>query len=218
MNDSRTLKYYRDRAPEYEQIYYRPEPERRREIDDEANRLKGYVRDCSVLEWACGTGYWTRIMAETASHIIAFDFWMEMIAQARKKKYRSPVAFLQADMEYLPLKAAVFDFLAVGFWFSHQPCQEYERFFERLKYPLKKDGRIWMIDNNPPAEGLQKTSPGCDKFGNNLKERFLDNGREYIIIKNYFEEMQLRDIFTPAFKIERLVFGKYYWSILMTSG
>ncbi|MBN1212835.1 MAG: class I SAM-dependent methyltransferase, partial [candidate division Zixibacteria bacterium] len=119
MSDHKTKKYYRDRAAEYEQIYYRHVPGRHREIDDEIDRLKSHVSNRTVLELACGTGYWTDKMAETAESIIALDIWMEMLDEARKKKYRNPVAFIRADMTHLPLKPALFDLVAVGFWFSH---------------------------------------------------------------------------------------------------
>ena len=215
MNDYKTKIYYRDRAAEYEQIYYRHKPDRRREIDDEVDRLKSYVSNRTVLELACGTGYWTERMAETAESITALDIWLEMIEEARNKKYRNPVDFVRADMEHLPVKAGLFDLVAVGFWFSHQPRQAYEDFFESLIYPLKKGGRVWMIDNNPPAEGRFKESVGIDEHGNNFKKRRLDNGQEYVILKNYFEERELREIFSSAFKIERLVYKKYYWSVLL---
>ncbi len=43
MNDKETADYYRIRAGEYEKIYYREIPERRKEIDDEADRLRKLV-------------------------------------------------------------------------------------------------------------------------------------------------------------------------------
>ena len=215
MNDSRTVDYYRDRAAEYEQIYYRHQPERRREIDDEADRLKSFAADRDVLELACGTGYWSRVMAQTARRITAVDIWMEMLDEARKKKYPAPVDFVRGDMERLPIREQAFDFVAVGFWFSHQPRQFYDRFFELLKRPLLPGGKIWMIDNNPPAEGRFKESVCVDEHGNNFKKRFLDDGRKYVILKNYFEKEDLISIFEPFFRIEKLVHGRYYWSILL---
>jgi ubiquinone/menaquinone biosynthesis C-methylase UbiE len=216
MNDRKTRDYYRIRAAEYEQIYYRHVPERRREIEDESERLKSFVSGRTVLELACGTGYWTEIMADTARSIVALDIWMEMLAEARKKKYKSRVDFVRADMLHPPVKADSFDMVAVGFWFSHQPRQAYEEFFECLRYPLKKNGRIWMIDNNPPAEGRTKESVRVDEYGNNFKKRCLDDGREFVILKNYFEEEELKNILSPVFKIERLVYKNYYWSVQLT--
>ncbi|MFZ5979845.1 MAG: class I SAM-dependent methyltransferase [Candidatus Zixiibacteriota bacterium] len=216
MNDARTVTYYRERAAEYEQIYYRHQPDRRREIDDEADRLKSYAAGRDVLELACGTGYWSRIMAQTARRITAVDIWQEMLNEARKKQYRSPVDFVRGDMDRLPVKAHAFDFIAVGFWFSHQPRQLYNRFYENLKQPLRPGGKVWMIDNNPPAEGRFKESDHIDEHGNNYKKRFLNDGREYVILKNYFEKDELKTVFEPVFHLEKIVYERFYWSVLLT--
>ncbi|MFZ1683717.1 MAG: class I SAM-dependent methyltransferase, partial [Candidatus Zixiibacteriota bacterium] len=98
MNDKETADYYQKRAAEYEKIYYREVPERRKEIDDEADRLRDLVRGKRVLELACGTGYWTAVMSETASAITAVDLWPEMIAEAKKKRLVCPVEFAASDM------------------------------------------------------------------------------------------------------------------------
>ena len=62
MRDKETEEYYRLRATEYEQIYFREIPERRKEIDNEAERLRALVAGKTVLEMACGTGYWTKVL------------------------------------------------------------------------------------------------------------------------------------------------------------
>ncbi len=215
MRDKTLIEYYRARAPEYEQIYYRDNPERRREIADEAAFLRQLVRGKEVLDVACGTGYWTQVMSGVADDIIAFDISIEMLREARKKTYPKPVRFVIGDMHRLPFQPHCFDILSVGFWFSHQPRQEYRQLFEQLKLLLKPQGKIWMIDNNPPAEGTANTSVRVDSFGNNYKRRYLDNGKEFVILKNYFEESQLQEIFQPYFTIERLVYKTYYWSVVL---
>ena len=66
-----------------------------------------------------------------------------------------------------------------------------------------------------PAEGLSHNSVGTDAHGNNLIKRRLDSGREYLIIKNYFDEAQLRTVFAERFRIERLTYGVCYWSAVL---
>ncbi len=215
MADRELIDYYRARAAEYEQIYYRHVPERRREIDEQAEDLRELVRGKDILDLACGTGYWTQRMARTASFIAAADISAEMLREARKKEYDTPTAFVMADLYSLPFRAASFDMITLGFWFSHQPKQEYDLFFRQLAQPLKDDGLIWMIDNNPLAEGSQLNSVRTDVYGNNYKRRYLQTGEEYVILKNHFSEDQLKEIFAPYFTIRRLVFRTYYWSILL---
>lgn len=205
--------YYNERAPEYEQIYYRDNKPRREEIDTEAERLKKLASGKTILEFACGTGYWTERLSQTATTITAFDLSEKMITQAKQKTYHCPVRFIQSDMYTLPVAGQTFDLVAVGFWFSHEPIQQYDRFFELISSYAVENGSIWMIDNNPPAEGDVHQSTGIDDFGNNYKKRFLDNGEEYVILKNYFTEEQLQQLFSTRFKINRLTYQRYYWAV-----
>jgi len=216
MTDKDTINYYRERATEYEQIYYRDNPERRQEIADEVARLQKLVAGKKVLELACGTGYWTAAMAETASHVTALDIWPEMIAEAKKKPHKGPVEFVAVDMFTYPIPEKAFDVVAVGFWFSHQPRQEYERFFDLISRPLRDGGQIWLIENNPPAEGGKGHElVRKDEFGNSYKRRNLENGTSYVILKNYFDEPELRALFSPRFQIRQVVYKTYYWSVVM---
>jgi ubiquinone/menaquinone biosynthesis C-methylase UbiE len=215
MNDKETADYYQKRAAEYEKIYYREVPERRKEIDDEANRLRKLVQGKRVLELACGTGYWTSVMSETAKSIVAVDLWPEMLAEAKKKKLGCSVEFAASDMFAFQAKAKGFDFVAVGFWFSHQPKQENDLFFELVKRPLKNGGQIWLIDNNPPAEGTRHEMVRTDEFGNSFKRRYLEDGSQHTILKNYYVESELRDIFSSHFTQMSLIYKKYYWSAVL---
>lgn len=65
------LEYYEKRQPEYEAIYSKPERQ-----DDLAwleCQIAGLASGKRVLEVACGTGYWTRRIAEVATCIHATD-------------------------------------------------------------------------------------------------------------------------------------------------
>ena len=216
MSDRETIDYYRARAPEYEQIYYRDVPERRRELDEAAQRLKQLTEGRSVLDLACGTGYWTQILSTAAASVVAVDISTEMLNEAIKKTYQTPVEFVRADLHTLPFPAACCDLISVGFWFSHQPKQEYDQFFKDIIHPLKRGGSVWLIDNNFPAEGPQMESVRVDEHGNNYKRRYLENGEGFIILKNYFSKEELQTTFAPCFSINELVYGRYYWSVVLT--
>lgn len=207
--------YYRQRAPEYEQIYFRDHPQKQKELAEEAERLRALSSGKSVLDLACGTGYWTEVIAGAADETVASDISPEMIQQARAKKYARPVSFVRTDLYQGGFAEGSFDLLTLGFWFSHEPRQNHREFFRLIVPPLKKGGLIWMIDNNPPAEGPAVESEGKDSHGNNYKKRFLDSGKAFVILKNYFVEKELREIFGRHFKIERLIFGQCYWSVVL---
>ena len=215
MIDKNLISYYKARADEYEQIYYRDIPLRRKEIDIEAERLRKLVTGKEVLEIACGTGYWTKIISETASSLIATDISKEMINEAKKKSYVTEPSFVHTDLYHLPFDKKVFDMVVLGFWFSHHPRQQYSQLCDLLCYSLKNDGLIWMIDNNPPAEGANIESVRKDEHGNNFKRRYLENGREFIILKNYFEKEELKDIFSVFFDVTSINYNTYYWSVVL---
>jgi len=216
VTDKKTIvDYYRARAAEYEQIYYRDVPERRQEIADHFKFVEKLAAGKTVLELACGSGYWTQATAKNAREVIATDIALEMIKEAQNKKYNSPVTFINSDIYDLPFKSALFDLIIIGFWFSHEPKQNYSRFFEIIERPLKDDGQIWLIDNNPPAEGTKSDFLHIDQAGNNFKSRRLNDGREFSILKNYFNRNELIDIFSKPFRISQLTYNKYYWSLLL---
>ncbi|MCH7690761.1 MAG: class I SAM-dependent methyltransferase [candidate division Zixibacteria bacterium] len=214
-NRKTIVDYYRARAPEYEQIYYRDVPKRRQEIADHFEFVEKLAAGKSVLELACGSGYWTQAAAKNAKEVIATDIAPEMIKEAQNKKYNSPVTFINSDIHNLPFKKAEFDLIIIGFWFSHEPKQNYSRFFEIIQKPLKADGQIWLIDNNPPAEGAKSDFLHSDESGNNFKRRRLDDGEEFSILKNYFTGNELLDLFSKPFRIKQLTHDIYYWSVLL---
>ncbi len=209
------IDYYRARAGEYEQIYYRDVPERRKEIDDACEFVRKVATKKTVLDLACGTGYWTKVASETAKSVVAVDIAPEMIKEAKSKKYGCPVEFAVSDLYHPPFAPGSFDLIILGFWLSHEPRQNYDNLFDSILSPLRPDGHIWMIDNNPPAEGAKSDSVGLDEFGNNRKLRRLQNGDEFIIVKNYFSKEELQNLLSKRFKIESLIHQKYYWSALL---
>ncbi len=213
-HDKKMSEYYNSRAPEYEQIYYRDVPDRRREIDIEAARLEGLATDKTVIDLACGSGYWTEILARKAKSVLAVDASQEMLDETAKKKFKAEVKLVQSDM----FEAAIgqkFDLVSSGFWFSHQPKEELSQFYSLLKRLVKPNGLIWLIENNPPAESDINDSIRVDEHGNNFKGRKLDDGTEFVILKNYFSAAELHDLFAPHFKIESLIHNRYYWSLLL---
>jgi len=214
MPEHRMNEYYRERAGDYEQIYYRDDPARQAELGAERERLGALVEERDVLELACGTGYWTAVMSCAARSLTANDIEPAMLAVAKAKSYPINISFRCSDM-FAERFEPVYDVVALGFWLSHQPRQDYEPLFDLLSAPLRAGGRIWMIDNNPPAEGSSNDSIGCDEYGNNYKIRRLADGREFVILKNYFRPDELRGVLRARFAIEQFVFGHHYWSTVL---
>lgn len=64
-----TERYYDNRAGEYEAIYYRPQGDRRLELDRVTRFMTGAMAGRRVLEIAAGTGYWCSSKACTDTSV-----------------------------------------------------------------------------------------------------------------------------------------------------
>ena len=73
--------YYAARAPYYDAVYLKPE--RKADIAFLAGYLPAAFAGRSVLEVACGTGYWTQHIAPQATHLVATDATAEPLEFAR---------------------------------------------------------------------------------------------------------------------------------------
>jgi SAM-dependent methyltransferase len=93
--------YYARRAGEYERIYSKPE--RQADLQRLRDCLQRAFTGARVLEIACGTGFWTKVIAASAASVMATDVNEEVLALARAKPLPpGKVTFLRADAYSLP--------------------------------------------------------------------------------------------------------------------
>ena len=111
--------YYRRRASEYEAIYAKPE--RQGDLARLRDRIPGLLRGARVLEIACGTGYWTQLVAGVAAAVVATDLAEEPMRIAQSKSYVQRPVFSLADAYALPESLGRFDAALAVFWWSHVP-------------------------------------------------------------------------------------------------
>ncbi len=78
--------YYAKRATEYERIYAKPE--RQADLAALRARIGKIFKGKHVLELACGTGYWTDVIASSAAQVTALDVNEEVLKIARTKTER----------------------------------------------------------------------------------------------------------------------------------
>jgi ubiquinone/menaquinone biosynthesis C-methylase UbiE len=119
-----SVTYYARRAPYYDDVYAKLE--RQPELIQLGQQIQATLSGKSVLEIACGTGYWTQVIAETAVQITATDINETMLEIARQKEYPGQnVAFQAIDM-YALKPGGDYDTLFGGFIWSHIPLQALE--------------------------------------------------------------------------------------------
>src|SRR5687768_9288740 len=119
-SDADLVTYYSARAAEYEKVY--DKPERQEDLRRVHDIVPAHFTDRHVLEVACGTGYWTRLIAVRAASVTAIDLSREVLALARARQPASEgVDFVTADALALDELPGEWDAAFAGFWWSHVP-------------------------------------------------------------------------------------------------
>jgi len=203
--------YYSRRAPEYENIYLRDDHSWQSELAEFKKMLKESLRGRSVLEIACGTGYWTQIAAEVAHSIVAIDSSPEVLRIASSKDLSSrKIVFSLGNAYHLDSISGEFDAALANFWFSHVPKKHLNNFLGGLCERLPREAIILMADNvYVPGIGGQLVQH--DGMTDTFKLRSLPDGSSYEVLKNYYSADELRlilDCYGSNLQIET---GKRLW-------
>ena len=209
------VEYYRRRAGEYEEIYEWRDPHRQEEQALIGEALKDSLRGRRVLEVACGTGYWTRILSEVAAAITAMDIGEEVMDLARRKPYGCPVSFRKEDAYDLSFDDGSFNGGFAFSWFSHVPRQWIDHFLTGFHRVLQAKSRVFIADNvYIPGIGGELIRKEGDE--NTYKHRTLRDGSEFMIVKNYFSAEDLIEIFrryVACFDEDNVFHGKCFWYV-----
>lgn len=203
------VEYYRRRAGEYEAIYAKPE--RQADLAVLRQVVPERLRDRRVLEIACGTGYWTALVAPLAASIVATDMAEEPMAIARAKTYpRGRVRFERADAYDLSDALGRFDGALAMFWWSHIPLKQIGRFLASLHRRLEPGARVVLFDN-VYIDGSSTPIAERDAAGNTYQLRPLADGSQNRVLKNFPTEGDLRTALQPH--AARLSYRalEYYW-------
>lgn len=204
--------YYKNRAFEYEKIYFRDDPVRQREQQKIATAIQKTCKNKHVLEIACGTGYWTQYLSQTARKITATDAVDSMLKIAQEKKYHCPITFQKEDAYRLSFSDHAFEEGLANFWFSHVPKKKINAFLNEFHRVLKKKSPVFFADNVyiPGIGGTLITKPHDE---NTYKKRVLENGSTHLVLKNYYSSDELTTLFQPYGTIIDLYHGKCFWYI-----
>ena len=202
--------YYAKRTLEYENIYLKPE--RQEYIKESKALLKKYFENKNVLEIACGTGFWTETISEVSNCVMATDLNNEVLEIARSKKYNCKVDFIQDDSYELNKIKGKYDSLFAGFWFSHIPKSRIRKFLETVNGKIDENGIIVFMDNIY-VEGNSTPISKFDKEGNSYQTRKLNDNSQYEVLKNFYNENELKNYIKDYGK--EIIFNdlKYYWII-----
>lgn len=208
-NDAALIDYYAKRAKEYERIYEKPERQ------DDLSVLKRLCAETfaghDVLEIACGTGYWTQAVSQTAKSITATDINDEVLQIARTKNYSCDVCFQKADAFNLNFPAQTrFTAGLVMAWWSHLRKSEIKDFLSHFHRQFSPGAVLAFMDNRF-VPGSNTPISRTDDEGNTYQLRTLENGSQHEILKNFPAKSEVGN-FLEDFAVEiRWTELPHYW-------
>jgi ubiquinone/menaquinone biosynthesis C-methylase UbiE len=204
-------RYYDEQANVYDDMYRRNDRAWRKELETLANAMTKTLSRRKVLEVACGTGFWTEIVAKVAKHVVAVDISEKMLEIARKRKIRSSnVEYLYGNAYELAKVPGDFNAGLANFWFSHISKTRIDEFLNGFHEKVGKAAVVFMCDNVyvPGIGGRLIKRPGkIDTF----KLRKSSKGSSYEVLKNYYNRDELRRLLSPKASDLRIHQGQYFW-------
>jgi SAM-dependent methyltransferase len=176
------MAYYRAGAVEYDRAYAE-----REDLQGLLAVADGLPIVGDVLELACGTGQWTRILVTRARSVTAVDAAAEVLALARARTASPSVQFIQADMfEWQPPRR--YDTVFFAFWLSHVPPARLPDFWNSVAATLAPGGKAIFIDDGP-AEAAREEVLADQPVPAVLRR--LDDGSQYRIVKVFHDARTL---------------------------
>lgn len=201
--------YYAKRAAEYEKIFEKPE--RQTDLARMRIDIPALFAGERVLEIACGTGYWTPLIAAQAESVLALDYNEETLAIARTKKYpKRNVRFERADAYALPAWPDRFSACYAGFWWSHVPLGRLDPFLAGLHGRLQAGACVVFMDNRY-VEGSSTPLSRTDAEGNTYQLRRLKDGSSHEVLKNFPSPADLRARLGRRGREVQINEYEYYW-------
>jgi demethylmenaquinone methyltransferase/2-methoxy-6-polyprenyl-1,4-benzoquinol methylase len=190
------LAYYEARAPEYDDWYLRRGRYARGPIHDaawnaELDAAGRWLDDLpirgEIVELAAGTGWWSPLLA-SKGELSLYDAAPAPLDRARERLVahglRAHLHLRDAWAEPDRRVDAVF----TGFWLSHVPRDRLAAFLALIRRWLRPGGTFSFIDSllDPQSSAADHPAPADD-----VSVRRLDDGRQFTIVKVYYEPREL---------------------------
>lgn len=203
--------YYAARAREYDRVYEKPE--RQHDLRALEAWLPGVFAGRRVLELACGTGWWTRLLAPVAQAVTAVDTAEETLEIARVRcAALGRVRFVQGDAYEPPVEWGEVDACFAGFWWSHVPRARLGAFLSSLHARLPPGSPVVFLDNRY-VEGSSTAVGAADAAGDTWQLRSLADGSVHRVLKNFPGEGELRAAVASVDPAPCLHLWHHYWAL-----
>ena len=196
--DAEMLAYYEARAPEYDDWYLRRGRYERGPVHDaawnaELDMAGRWLDDLpihgEIVELAAGTGWWSPLLA-SKGELSLYDGAPAPLERARERLVAHHLrAHLHVRDAWAEPDRAV-DAVFTGFWLSHVPRTRLGDFLGIVRRWLKPGGTFAFIDSrfDPQSSAVDHPTPADDR-----SVRRLDDGREFTVVKVYYEPAELEE-------------------------
>ncbi|SBS36744.1 Ubiquinone/menaquinone biosynthesis C-methyltransferase UbiE [Marinomonas spartinae] len=206
------LEYYEQRQPEYEKIY--SIIERQDDLAWLQRRLEASVLGRRVLEAACGTGYWTRRIANAALYVLATDASEKLAKSALESCEGGHVDYRVMDAFQIP-DSSEFDVFLAGFFFSHIKMQQRRTFMKGIDRAMKPGSKVILFDNRY-IEGSSTPISSRSEYGDTFQTRTLDDGSAYEVLKNFPDQEELEVLMEEFCHDVSVEESDYFWLAMGT--
>jgi SAM-dependent methyltransferase len=204
--------YYAKRAREYERVYEKPE--RQHELAWLRDRIPRLFKGRTVLEVACGTGYWTQFIAPVAHRVYACDI-NEPVLEIAREKGIAGATFFRADAIALEGVPTGCNAAFAGFWWSHVKKSGLRQFLANLAGRLEPGALVAILDN-AWAPGSSTPISRTDAEGNTYQVRTLASGEQMEVLKNFPTPEELAEDVRAVAREAHLESLNYYWLLVFT--
>lgn len=137
----------------------------------------GFVAGKTVLDVACGAGYGSDLLAQSAQSVIGVDISQDAISRAAGKYIRSNLEFRRGSAAKIPVEENAYFDVAVSFeTIEHLAEDAQESFLSEVKRLLKQDGLF--IISTPDKRAFSDIPQHRNEF--HLKEFYIDEFKTFL--------------------------------------
>jgi demethylmenaquinone methyltransferase/2-methoxy-6-polyprenyl-1,4-benzoquinol methylase len=197
-NLAEQLEYYRARASEYDEWWYRrgrydrgPDANAHwfRDVAELGKALDHFNPRGRVLELAGGTGIWSENLLRCADELTIVDASAEVLSINEARLRSERVRYVQADLfNWTPPNR--FGVVFFSFWLSHVPEFKFESFWELVRASLAPHGRVFFIDSRKESTSIASDHELRD---DDISVRRLNDGRTFRIYKIFYDRSELQE-------------------------
>lgn len=121
-------------------------------------KFAGLVNEDRILDLCCGNGELTTIIAGKGfiKDLVGVDISESVIKIARTKNQYTPVTFIRASANDLPLDSSRFTKCFISFGLHHMSRHERTQTLVEAHRILVPKGTLYVIDYNLPQKGLRR--------------------------------------------------------------